>query len=158
MLCIEQRVEYLKDFLNLSKRKDRVNSFRRRTKRDSQDPESIPLKRKNEDENNNESETPKRDASYNNNINNIAVVFWKKDKIFTKRIDLGPSDATKKDSTPRLDLVNCHIDENIIITRHENYKIISVELENTASCFIKFKRWLIGFNWNVLQEYDKNNS
>ena len=76
--------------------------------------------------------------------------------MFTTNIDLGPEDASSKNSSNSLlDQVNCRSDENVVVMRNGHSKILSIKLEDKESLYTKLERWLIGINWNELQRIDK---
>lgn len=96
------------------------------------------------------------DILFRKKVNNIAVIYWEENKMFTTNIDLGPEDASSKNSSNSLlDQVNCRSDENVVVMRNGHSKILSIKLEDKESLYTKLERWLIGINWNELQRIDK---
>ena len=96
------------------------------------------------------------DILFKQKVNNIVVIYWQENKMFTTNIDLRPgSTSSKKASSARLDKVNCRSDENVVIMRNAHSDIRSIKLEDKESLYMKLERWLIGINWNELQRVDK---
>ena len=105
-------------------------------------------------------ETSLSQTSFENEIKNVAVICKKKHKMFRKYIDLGslnifphnfPQDGSTNYSPKScINWVYFCEKTNVMTFRNQLLDTSKIILEDES--FFRFNKWLIGLNWNYIQE------
>ncbi|KAE9547823.1 hypothetical protein FO519_008968 [Halicephalobus sp. NKZ332] len=92
---------------------------------------------------------------YGKRINNIAVIYWKRNKMSTGKIDLGSEDTISNDPPgSSLDRVEFLRNENTIVVKNKGSEDIRTKLNDKESYHRKFRQWFIGLKWNPSEKVE----